>query len=282
MRRLILAGIALGVIFGLAPKDTRAQDWKRVAMSRQLDESGPVNVLVRYGAGEFTVRPIENANLLYRVDLEYDSEKFAPVEEYRPGRLTLGTETRRDRHRLRGDIEGGEMLLELSDRVPLDLEMEFGAVRAEIDLGGLRIHDLAVTTGASESRLRVSSPNPERARRASFKVGAASFVARELGNLNVDEFEIEAGVGDVQLDFTGEWTESAEAHVKMGLGSLELRLPRGLGVRLEKSTFLASLDSQGLVKRGDAYYSLDYDEADVRLTIEIDAAFGSIDVVWVR
>jgi len=86
----------------------------------------------------------------------------------------------------------------------------------------------------------------------------------------------------LELDFTGEWTENASVTIKMGLGSLELRLPRGLGVRLEKSTFLAALDSQGMVKRGDAYYSLDYEEADVRLTIDIDAAFGSIDVVWVR
>jgi hypothetical protein len=32
------------------------------------------------------------------------------------------------------------------------------------------------------------------------------------------------------------------------------------GVQLEKDTFLTSLDSEELVKRGDTYCSLDYDE----------------------
>jgi len=49
-----------------------------------------------------------------------------------------------------------------------------------------------------------------------------------------------------------------------------------------KDTFLTSFDSEGLVKRGNAYYSLDYEDADRRLTIDIDAAFGSITVVWVH
>ena len=68
----------------------------------------------------------------------------------------------------------------------------------------------------------------------------------------------------------------------MGLGSLELRVPEGLGVKIVKNTFLTSFDSEGLVKRGDAYYSLDYEDAHRRITIDIDAAFGRINVVWVR
>ena len=42
----------------------------------------------------------------------------------------------------------------------MDLELEFGAVRADIDLGGLSLTTLSVETGASESLLDVSLPNP--------------------------------------------------------------------------------------------------------------------------
>jgi len=73
----------------------------------------------------------------------------------------------------------------------------------------------------------------------------------------------------------------ARVSVDMGLGSLVLRFPRGLGVRLVKDTFFTSLDSEGLVKRGDTYYSLDYDEAEYQITVDVDAAFGSIRVAWV-
>jgi hypothetical protein len=52
------------------------------------------------------------------------------------------------------------------------------------------------------------------------------------------------------------------------------------GVQLEKDTFLTSLDSEGFVKRGDTYCSLDYDESEYQITVDIDAAFGSIRVEW--
>ena len=68
----------------------------------------------------------------------------------------------------------------------------------------------------------------------------------------------------------------------MGLGALELWIPGGLGVRLRKDGFLVSLDSEGLVKRGDAYYSRDWEDADRKVTIDLDAAFGSVNVEWVR
>ena len=68
----------------------------------------------------------------------------------------------------------------------------------------------------------------------------------------------------------------------MGLGSLTLKLPRGLGVQIRKNGFLASFDSQGLVKRGDAYFSEDWEDAERRLTVNVDAALGSIKMAWVN
>ena len=112
-------------------------------------------------------------------------------------------------------------------------------------------------------------------------VGAADFTVRNLGNLNTEVIDIDAGVGRIELDFSGEWRKRARVSVDMGLGSLVLRFPRGLGVRLVKDTFLTSLDSEGLVKRGESYYSLDYEEADYQISVAVDAAFGSIRVVWI-
>jgi hypothetical protein len=51
---------------------------------------------------------------------------------------------------------------------------------------------------------------------------------------------------------------------------------------VERDTFLTSFDSEGLRKEGDSYYSVDWEEAEHRVTVSVDAAFGSIDVVWVR
>ena len=164
----------------------------------------------------------------------------------------------------------------------MDLDLEFGAVRADIDLGGLSLTDLDLSTGASESTVDVSEPNPSRMETASFEVGAAEFTARHLGNLNAERIQLDAGVGSLTLWLDGRWQRDAHLAIDMGLGSLELRVPEGLGLRLRKDSFLTSLDSEGLVKRGDVYESLDWDEADRRVTVDLDAAFGSVAVVWVR
>ena len=65
-------------------------------------------------------------------------------------------------------------------------------------------------------------------------------------------------------------------------GDLHAHKPEGLGVRLRKDSFLATIDPQGLVKRGDYYYSTDWDEADRQVDIDVDAALGKVSVVWVR
>ncbi len=273
----LLGGLAV-VAASAAPGE--AQSWRELTMSRKVSGEDGIDVRIRFGAGRLSIGPGE-AGTLYKMRLHYDEEAFQPVAEYEGGRLDLGVEGTRHKFRWSRD-ERQEMDLTLTREVPMSLDLEFGAVRADLDLGGLQMTGLQLQTGASESRVEISSLNPLRMAEAKMEVGAADFHAENLGNLNAARIEVDAGVGKVVLDFRGDWQGDAEVTVDMGLGALELRFPEGLGVRLDRDTFLTSLDSEGLVKRGDSFYSLDWDEAQHRVTVEVDAAFGSIDVVWVR
>ena len=250
-------------------------------MSRRLSGESDMNVRVRYGAGRLTIRPADEG-ALYRMHLRYDEETFEPVARYEEDRLDLGIESIRKHVDWPGDRDSGEMELLLARNVPMDVHLEFGAVKADLDLGGLQMTGLELSTGASESAVRISEPNPVSMRTASFEVGAADFRVRDLGNLNAERITVDAGIGNVVLSFTGRWQRDAEVSVDMGLGALELRFPEGLGVQVIKNTFLTSLDSEGLVKRGDSYFSPDWEDAGRRVTVTVDAAFGSIDVIWVR
>ena len=98
----------------------------------------------------------------------------------------------------------------------------------------------------------------------------------------IEEFTVNAGIGSIVLGFGGRWERDARVSIDIGLGALELRIPEGLGVRLRQDSFLTALDSEGLIKRGDVYESLDYDDADYRIDIDVDAAFGSVSVVWIH
>lgn len=277
IRTMMLAAAAALVMM---PAGAEAQSWRTVTMSRQLEEYDDLRVDVRYGAGVFSVRSTAEG-LLYRMNLKYDEDRFEPVADFSGDRLELGVETRRRGLGIDTD-EAGELRLELARGVPMDLDLEFGAVKADVDLGGLALTDLDLSTGASESVIDISELNPSEMETASFEVGAADFTIRNLGNLNAARIRLDAGVGSLKLGLDGRWQRDARLGIDMGLGSLELRVPEGLGIQLRKDSFLTSLDSEGLVKRGDVYESLDFDSAERRVVIDLDAAFGSVSVVWVN
>ncbi len=261
------------------PEEASAQEWETFSSSRAVGDVARLDVRVRYGAGHFRVRPGKSGEL-YDVRLEYDASQFDPVLDFDGRRLEIGTDAHSRNINVKDDA--GEMMLELSREVPTELLLEFGAVRADLDLGDMTLSELDVQTGASETTLDFSAPNRARMRSAEFQVGAADFKALNLGNLNADRLEFSAGVGEVVLDFGGDWSQDLEVNVAMGLGSLEMHIPEGIGVRLNKDSFLTSLDAPSMVEDGDRYYSENWDEAERRMTIDIDAAFGSIRILRTR
>jgi hypothetical protein len=275
MSERFLAGL-LGLAL-LAPAGVSGQDWRTITSMRQHAEEDLLRVEVQYGAGRFEVGS-SSGSTLYRANLRYDSEVFQPRIAYQTGLLRLGLDDMKVRGR---NLRSGHLRLDLSRDVPLELKLEFGAARAELDLGGLKIRQARIATGASETELTVSAPNTEACRLLELEVGAAQFRAMQLANLNAERLTLAGGVGEVTLDFTGEWRTNLTADIKMGLGSLTLQVPHGLGLRVRKGGLLVGFDSQGLVKRGDVYYSENWDDAEDRLTVNIDAALGSVRVTWV-
>jgi hypothetical protein len=274
----ILTTLALCALPGVDRAE--AQNWRTLTSSRQVSGEDEVTVEVKYAAGRFTVKP-GDGDSLYDMTLTYDEDNFEPVSEYRRGILTLGVDGIRKNVDIDGDNESRLDLL-LTRRVPMDLKLEFGAVKADFDLSGVPLKSLSVTTGASESLLVVDELNPIPMGTVEIEVGAASFKSRGLGNLNAERINVDAGVGNVELDLTGEWNRDGRVSVDMGLGALTLTLSPEMGIRLTKDTFLTGLDAEGLEKRNGGYYSANWDTAEYQLEINVDAAFGKIEVVWAR
>jgi hypothetical protein len=258
-----------------------AQSWEDFSASRRAAGIRALDVEVTYGAGRLAIRPGDSGTL-YRFDLHYDAEHFEPVVEFSGDRLELGTETRGRDINIDSPGDEGALDLELSPDVAMDLSLQFGAVKADLELGGMTFSGLDLATGASQSTVSFSRPTRGRIRTAQFEVGAADFDAEGLGNLRADRIDLEAGVGDLMLDFSGEWVDDMEVDVEIGLGALEIRIPEGVGVRLEKDSFLTRIDADWLNRDGDIYLSDDWESAEHRITIDVEAAFGRIEVVRIR
>ena len=273
---------AVGLLAAIALPVWAQQSWRTITSARQVAGERRLNVDVEYGAGRLRVEP-ERGNLLYRMEMRYDPSATVPVTTYNrsTGRLRLGLDSREGRER-EGRRGEGRASIALSPAVPMALKLEFGAGEADVKLGGLAIESLDLSTGASETRVSFDQPNRTAARSVKMEAGAASLVVTNLANARAQRIEFEGGVGETTLDFGGTWTRDAQATVKIGIGSVKLRLPRNVGVRIEKDSFLASFDSNGLVKRGDAWYSRGYERATRKLDIQIDAALGSIHIDWIN
>ena len=263
--------------FAALPAAAAAQDWRTITSVRQHNGEDNLRVSVQYGAGTLRIEPGSETSL-YSSTLRYDADLFKPLSRYEDGELRVGIDG--------GSVKGRNMRparldLKLGTAMPVELDLKFGAGEANLDLGGLRVRELRMSTGASHTKVRVAQANPERCQEARFEVGAANFEATRLGNLNCSSYELSGGVGEVTLDFTGDLRTDASVDIEMGLGSLTLRVPRGFGLSVRRSGVLTAFDSEGLVKRGNVYESEGYDRSQRKLNIDIDAALGAIRVQWV-
>jgi hypothetical protein len=276
MFRVAAAGFAALALVA-CDRAAAQEDWRTFNAARQAGGEEALRVKLEYGAGTLTLAP-GASGLLYSANLQYDAAAFTPVHAYDSGRLRLGFEGANVRGR---NLRAGQLDVQLTPDLPVELELQFGAAEANLDLGGVRVRRLDVQTGASRTRLTIAQPNQETCRSAEFQVGAAQFHATGLGNLRAERLRVQGGVGDVVLDFSGDWAHDLNATVDMGLGSLTLRMPRDVGIRIVRSGRLSSFDSEGLTKRGEAYYSGNWDSAANRLSLTINAALGSVRVAWV-
>lgn len=275
---IVVAAGALALHFTPAP----AQQMREMTAARQHWGEETLKVDVRYSAGRLIVEPAADG-MLYRIGLRYDEARYTPLTEYDRdrGRLVFDLKSRdREGRRENRANNGARARVALAPDVPLRLDLQFGAGEAKLQLGGMALRELELATGASKTELGFDSPNRVVAERIGMEAGAAELTVRGLGNARAQRIDFQGGVGSTTLDFGGQWVSDARVSVEMGIGELVLKLPRDLGVRIDKDSFLTSFDANGMVKRGNSWYNAAWDRAEHRVTIDIDAAIGEIRVEW--
>jgi hypothetical protein len=276
--------VALLLLLSAGVGAAEAQTMRPFSTFRQFHGETRLQARLEYGSGNLRLQPGEPREL-YRMSLSYDDERFLPISNFdsQGGIVHLGLKARGEggvRVVSRNQLSQAAMV-SVSPRVELDLELSLGAVDADLELGGLRLAEIDLKTGASQATIRFSRPNTMRCRRATFSAGAAEVSVLGLGNSRCEEIVFEGGVGKVLLDFAGASSPNTHAAVKMSVGGITLRLPRAAGVRITMDKFLSSFEPAGLIRRSDAFVSSNYDKADTKLEIELSTAIGGVEVEWV-
>ena len=261
----------------LTPALLEAQTWRTAEMARQLRDSAAHEVSVYYAGGRFTLSPADGP-LLYRANLRYDESRTTPEVRYsaEERRVRIGLEMNEESGR--GQQRLGTMQLALTRDTPLDLDIALGAVEADLELGGLTLREVRVESGASSARVSFDEPNRTRLEVLDLHSGAASLTATGLANANAPEIRVGSGVGNVELDFGGRWTGDIETTIDVALGRVRIRVPDGVGIRVEMSKVLARFEHPGLEKQGDAWVSSNWESATHHLVLRINTAFGTVHI----
>jgi hypothetical protein len=195
------------------------------------DTAAPMHVKITYGVGTLHVAPAD-APWLYNVHMAYNQPDKEQTIRFDTASRTLAIGGGRESNDIhigkRNDSDDSDLRVGLARGVPLDLRVEFGAGDAVLQLGGLSLSNLAVSTGASDATVRFDAPNPIVLDRLKFEVGAAGFKAVNLGNANARSLIVEAGAGDVDLDFGGHWTNDVTLDLTAALGAVHVHVPRGV------------------------------------------------------
>lgn len=172
-----------------------------------------------------------------------------------------------------------EVAIELPSGVAIDLDANITAGEIDVDLGGLALVGLNLTTVAGEVLVDFSEPNLSIMEylRVNTKVGETEIL--RLGNARFKEADINGGIGEMRVDFRGDLLSTATAHIDLDLGETHLYLPKEIGIKMavSKFLFLSHLDfPYDFEKYGKYYYSKNYEQTDNELFVKVSPGLGEL------
>ncbi len=282
-KRLLIIVASLVLLLAVAVSADRAKHSTEV-----ISMTGAKNAVIdiQFAAGTLIINPKDIPDLA-ELDLFYDPEFIDVIieKDVRDQTLYVSAESDFDDHRHNMNDIDNDWEMNVSTRTPMELRMEMGACKAELDLGGVPISELSLDIGAASGLLDFSSPNPARMKEFEIEAGASSLDLINIGNANFELFKFSGGAGSFDLDLRGKYTGESEIEIEVGLGSADIILPKGLPVRIEsdRDEWFSSVDLHGgdLDEIEDGVYeSPDFEKASIRLTIRLEVGMGSVDVRW--
>jgi hypothetical protein len=98
----------------------------------------------------------------------------------------------------------------------------------------------------------------------------------QLADLALTSLDVTQGAGESTIDLSGDWARDLDVTIEAGAGDLTVRLPSGVGARVQIDAGVGTIEAPGLTRDGDVYTNAVYDASEVTLLVRIDAGVGRI------
>lgn len=224
---------------------------------------------------------------LYRYQARYGTGSMTSVSRYdeTTSTATFGLDPVRRGGAIlvsAGRSTGSSAVVELTPSLPVSLEGTLASGSSDIDLGGLALRRMELTLRATAVTLRFSRSTTGSCDGMSIRANASEVNLLQLGNSRCEFLRVTSDAGPATLDFSGDFPELLRVSVEATLGTVVLRLPRDVGVRLVVDRWLANVGDNGFTRDGDTWVSQGYAGATRKLEMALTAAAGGVRVEWIE
>lgn len=101
----------------------------------------------------------------------------------------------------------------------------------------------------------------------------------DFSSLDLRLLEVTMGAGELKLDLRGNYRRDLDVRVVGGVGEATIRLPNKIGVRVDAKGGIGGVSARNLRQRGGDYFNDAYDEAKVRMRVEVRGGVGHINLL---
>ncbi len=270
--------LSLGVLLSLngciVDLDDDPADMQVLRESRPLENTKELNVDVKFDVGQVELAKTFDDSL-FSIDLQYD-RRLNPKFSFDAGEraeLRLSTDSNRLKKR------SNDLMLRLTDKVPIDLEMRMGVSESHLDMTDLQLRRVRLHGGVGETDVTFDRPSKQDMESLEVNSGVGELKIRGLGNTRVRRVDVKGGVGETELDFTGELgSATTDCSVKVGIGEVKLVIPRDADVEIHaQGSFLSNINAPGFDRNGRTYTHHGADSS-AKIRIRVESGVGAVNI----
>lgn len=101
----------------------------------------------------------------------------------------------------------------------------------------------------------------------------------DLGSLDLDNVQVEMGVGELKMDLRGNPKHDYDVRIRGGVGEATVRLPSDVGVVAEAQGGIGSIDAPGLTRHDGRYENEAYGKSKTTIHLDVRGGIGSIRLI---
>jgi N-terminal domain of toast_rack, DUF2154 len=236
--------------------------------------SGVKDAQITIGMGAGTLSLSGGADGLVDGDIKYNVVEWKPTVTRNGNKLDISQEKITGFSGIPSSDVINDWTFKLNNVIPLDLIVNAGAYKGKLDLSGLRLTNLEINDGASETTVTFDSLNPVTMDTLAYKTGASKVELDGLANANFTAMTFEGGAGDYHLDFTGTLKQDASVTVKTGISNLTIIIPAGMVAKITNQGALNNITTQGIWTLDGSTYTTSGEGP--TLTIDLQVGVGNL------